>query len=155
MFKYMMKTMFLGSLILLSLSCEENSTNPENQSPVSFLSQSSGCLSNGLPKANGLDSIFTYSFSGGLILDFSVVANCCPDSNRFSVSHIAGTDTLIIAVADTAQSFCHCVCLYMTHAEFMNLPNDHYVVRCTIENSSGQGETIHLVHVDRQQPFKK
>ena len=138
----------LGSLVFLYFSCKEIPTLP-NQSPISFSSQYSKCLSQGLPKISVLDSIFTYSFSDNLITDFSVIANCCPGSNRFSVSSLGGTDTLVVAVADTAQGLCDCVCLYMVHAEFNNLPNDHYVVRCTYGNLTGYHETIHLVRVNR------
>lgn len=149
MFNSTMKKIFLGSFILLLFSCKEKSTGPENQSPVSFTSQYSKCLSNALAKSNSVDSIFTYSFYDTLIIDFSVIVNCCPDSNRFSISYNRGSDTLGIAVADTARDLCNCVCLYMVHAEFSNLPNDHYIVRCTVGKSPGQSETIHLVQVNR------
>jgi hypothetical protein len=150
MFKKMIKSIYLGFIVFLFLSCEDKSTNPGNQSAVSFTSEYTKCLSHGLGKGSGLDSIFAYSFNDTLVLDFSVIANCCPDSNRFSVISLVGTDMILVSVADTMPSLCHCVCLYMTHAELINLPNDHYVVRCRLENSSGVGETIHLVHVNRE-----
>jgi hypothetical protein len=139
----------LGFIVFLCFSCKDKSTNPGTQSPISFSSQSSKCLSNGLSKNSGLDSVFTYSFTQNLIIDFSVNTNCCPDSNRFNISNIIGTDTLIVSVADTARSLCNCICLYMIHVEFGNLSNDHYVVRCRIGNSQGYDDPIHLVNVYR------
>jgi len=140
----------LGFIVFLCFSCKDKSTNPETQSTISFSSQSSKCLSHGLAKSSGLDSVFTYSFTQSLIIDFSVNANCCPDSNRFNISNIIRADTLIVSVADTARSLCHCICLYMIHVEFGNLPNDHYVVRCRIGNSQGYDDPIHLVNVYRR-----
>ena len=138
-----------GFFIFVCFSCKDKSTNTGTQPPISFSSQSSNCLSHGLSKSGGLDSVFTYSFTQSLIIDFSVNANCCPDSNRFNISNIIGKDTLIISVADTARSLCYCNCLYMIHVEFGNLSNDHYVVRCRIGNSQGYDDPIHLVNVYR------
>jgi hypothetical protein len=140
----------LGFIVFLCFSCKDKSTNSETQSTISFSSQSSKCLSNGLSKSSGLDSVFTYSFTQNLIIDFSVNANCCPDSNRFNISNTVGIDTIIVSVADTARSLCSCICLYMIHVEFGNLPNDHYVVRCKIGNSHGYDDPTHLVNVYRK-----
>jgi hypothetical protein len=140
----------LGFLVFLCLSCNEKSTNPDNQSGISFSSRYSTCLSHGLSKSSGLDSVFTYSFTDSLVIDFSVIANCCPDSNRFVVTESAGTDTLVISVADTAENLCYCICTYMVHASFGNLPSDHYVVRCRVGNSQGYVDPIHLVNVYRK-----
>jgi hypothetical protein len=139
-----------GFLVVLCLSCKEKATNPETQTPISFSSQYSKCLSHGLAKARGLDSLFTYTFVDSLVIDFSVNANCCPDSNRFIVTHSIGTDTLIISVADTARSLCNCICLYMIHASFGNLSKDNYTVRCRVGNSHGYDDPIHLVNVNRK-----
>jgi hypothetical protein len=140
----------LGFIVILFFSCKDKSTNPATQSSISFSSQYSRCLSHGLSKSSGIDSVFTYSFTQNLIIDFSVFANCCPDSNRFNITNIIGTDTLIISVADTARSQCNCICLYMIYVEFGNLSNDHYVVRCRIGNSQGYDDPIHLVNVYRK-----
>jgi hypothetical protein len=139
----------LGFLVFLCLSCNEKSTSPDSQSAISFSSHYGKCLSQGLPKSSSLDSVFTYSFTDSLVIDFSVNANCCPDSNRFVVTQRAGPDTLVISVADTAGNLCYCICTYMVHASFENLPNDHYVVRCRVGNSQGY-EDIHLVDVYRK-----
>ncbi len=137
----------VGLTALLCFSCKEKSANPETQAPGSFSYESSKCMRGVLQKASVSDSVFTYTFSDKLIIDFSVTANCCPDSNRFSVSSTTGIDTIVVAVVDTAQNLCKCICPYMIHAEFGNLPNDHYVVHCTIGNSQGYTDPIHLVNV--------
>jgi hypothetical protein len=142
-------TLAIGFLAFLCLSCGEKSTDPDSQSSISFSSRYSKCLSSGLLKSSRLDSVFTYSFTDSLVIDFSVNANCCPDSNRFAVTESAGTDTLVISVADTAGNLCYCICTYMVHTSFENLPNDHYVVRCRVGNSQGY-EDIHLVNVFRK-----
>jgi hypothetical protein len=142
-------TMTLGFIVFLCLSCNEKSTSPDSQSAISFSSHYGKCSSQGLTKSSSLDSIFTYSFLDSLVIDFSVNANCCPDSNRFVVTQSAGTDTLVISVADTAGNLCYCICTYMVHTSFENLPNDHYVVRCRVGNSQGY-EDIHLVNVYRK-----
>jgi hypothetical protein len=130
---------------ILIMNCGRN-PYPE---VVTFYSQSSKCLLNGLSKSADLDSVFTYLFDNNLLIDFSVTANCCPDSNRFSISQITGTDTIIISVADTAQNLCKCVCPYMIHVEFENLSKDHYVVRCRQSNSQGCLDPIYLADVYR------
>ena len=140
----------LGIIVLLSFSCKEKSTGPTTQQPVLFSSRSSKCLSQGFAKSSGLDSVFTYSFTDTLLIDFSAIANCCPDSDRFEISQEIGTDTLIVSVADTALHLCRCVCPYMIEVEFVGLPNDHYVIRCRIGDPQGYVDPIHLVNVYRQ-----
>jgi len=140
----------VGIICILCFSCKEKSANPENQGPVSVSFESSKCMGSVLGKTSASDSVFTYTFTDMLIIDFSVTGNCCPDSNRFSVSSIAGTDTILIAVIDTAQNLCRCLCRYMIHSEFANLPNDHYVVRCTIAPPDGESEQIHCADVYRK-----
>jgi hypothetical protein len=138
----------VGIIALLS-SCTEKSTDPVTKAAPSFSYESSKCLA-GLAKRSLFDSVFVYSFTDTLIIDFSVEANCCPDSNRFEVSWSTVSDTINVSVADTAQNLCRCDCPYLIHAAFANLPNDHYVVRCTIDNYSGVHNPIHLVDVYRK-----
>lgn len=138
-----------GLIFLLCFSCKEKSADPEQKGPSSFTFQSSKCLKNQLLKSSIGDSVFLYRFTDTLTIDFSVIANCCPDSNRFVVSSITGVDTIVVMVADTARSLCNCDCPYMIHAEFVNLPNDHYMVRCTLGRTQDQGEQIHLVDLYR------
>jgi hypothetical protein len=140
----------LALIAFFCFSCKEKSANPENQGLISSSFQSSKCMGSALGKASTSDSVFTYTFSDALIIDFSVTGNCCPDSNRFSVSSAIGSDTIVVAVVDTAQNLCRCLCRYMIHSEFMNLPNNHYVVRCTIAAPQGEAEQIHSANVYRK-----
>lgn len=140
--------LILGFGILMAFSCKDRSTDPEDQ-PTSFNYLSSTCGTRALAKGTGLDSIFTYSFTDKLIVDFSVWANCCPDSNRFSVAYAMAADTIVISVADTARSLCRCTCIYMIHAEFAGLQRDRYVVRCRIGSNQGYDDPIHLAQVFR------
>jgi len=139
-------------IMLLFLSCKEKSTDPQN-AEIAFSVSSSKCALHGLAKGSILDSLFTYSFSNDLLIDFSVWSNCCPDSNRFIINQSSRADTLNVMVLDTAQHLCHCICPYVIHAEFQNLPNDHYVVRCVLQTPTGNPELAHLVHVYRIKCF--
>ena len=134
---------------VLLLSCKDRSTGPDNRAVVTFRSESSGCLSKVTPSTGAVDSSFAYSFHDSLLIDFSVTANCCPDSGRFNISQFAGSDTVVITVTDTAVNGCRCVCPYMIHAVFEHLPNDRYAVRCRICNSGGCSDPIYLVNVRR------
>ncbi len=138
----------VGAIFIGAFSCKEKTTNPPAQPPITFSYESSSCL-RGLPKKSLADSTFVYSFGDTLVLDFSVRANCCPDSNRFRVSWLLSGDTIVVAVADTAENLCRCWCPYMIHTEVAHLPNDHYVVRCTIDNYFSAQNPIHLVNVYR------
>ena len=140
----------IGWLSLVHFSCGDKSTGPGSPAGVSFSWQSSKCIGGGSAKVSGIDSLFAYSFKDSLVIDFSVTSNCCPDSNRFSVSTIAGTDTLAVVVADTAEHLCRCICTYMIHCSFGNLPEDRYVVRCSICSSGGCDDPIYLVNVFRK-----
>ena len=118
-----------GMIIVVFFSCPEKATNPGTQVGPVFSYNSSKCLT-GLPKRGPADSVFVYTFTDTLSIDFSVEANCCPDSGRFVVSNRAGNDTLFITIVDTAEYVCRCICLYFIHAEIANLTGDHYVVKC-------------------------
>ena len=139
----------IGLVILLCLSCKDTSADLAERSPFAFSFQSSKCMNTLSVASSNSDSLFLYSFTDTLVIDFSVVANCCPDSDRFSVAAIPGTDTIVVAVSDTAQSLCNCICPYMIHAEFANLPNDHYVVVCTLGQMQGERLRIHIADVYR------
>ena len=134
-------------LFLFSLSCAGSSTDPGPS--ITFSAQSSKCVAHTSPGVNRLDSLFIYSFTDSLTLDFSVTANCCPDSNRFLISQITGTDTLFITVADTTVQGCHCVCPYLIHARFDSLPFDRYIVRCRLCASGDCDDPIYLEEVVR------
>ena len=139
------------------MSCKDKSTNTVNTKNPSLSYQLSKCiheasyssysLAKGLKTAS--DSIFSYSFSQNLILDFSVTANCCPDSNRFTVGQEIRNDTIIITVLDIAKDGCYCDCVYMVHTEITDLPNYHYTVRCRDGHGQSFHDPLHLVNVVR------
>jgi hypothetical protein len=147
-----MKTwkLLLLCLSLALVACKDRSTNTNDTSTTSFSYETSKCVAQGLPKATALDSIFTYSFDQNLTMDFSVWANCCPDSGRFVLDHTVKMDTILITISDTAQHLCNCICLYMIHAQLTNLSLDQYVVRCRIGNGRTFDDPIHLVTVTRK-----
>ena len=134
-------------LCFFSLSCAKLTTDPG--ASITFSARSSKCLTHNTPGVNGLDSLFLYSFPDSLVLDFSVKANCCPDSNRFSISQTTGSDTIVVTVTDTAENGCRCVCPYMIHTSFESLPYDRYVVRCRLCASGDCDDPIYLVEVVR------
>jgi hypothetical protein len=147
---------FLKIFLLLGLctltACKEKSTEVFPTGIPSFSFEMSQCISSALGKGvNTLpDSICTYSFSDYLILDFSAIGNCCPDSNRFVVNHQIKQDTILITVSDTARSMCYCMCLYMIHTEISNLPLDKYVIRCRLVNGESYLDPMHLITVMRK-----
>lgn len=143
---------FVLIALCIALGCKEKSTElSESGSPV-FSYATSHCVGSGLPKTNVMsgDSIFTYSFHNDLRLDFSSYGNCCPDSNRFIVSSIIRHDTILIAVTDTSENLCRCLCLYMVHSELKGLPLNRYVVQCILADENAVRDTLHTATVIRQ-----
>lgn len=120
------------------LACDR-STGPEQEH---LLYQITGC-GGGLAKSFVADSCFSYQFGTDLIIDFCVTANCCPDSNRFDLSYETRHDTIAIAVQDTAARLCRCICPYVIHAEFHELPLDHYTIQCMYDNRVAYNEEVH------------
>jgi len=114
-------------LIFFFFSCSDKSINSKN---VNLLYQISGCANKGLAKAALTDSGFSYKFNQTLTVDFYVVANCCPDSNRFNLFYEINNNTITVIVNDTAANLCKCVCPYIIHAEFFDLPLQKYVFIC-------------------------
>ncbi|HEY6951490.1 MAG TPA: hypothetical protein VI758_03725 [Bacteroidota bacterium] len=139
-------------LALSMLSCQTKSTNPELQSS-DFKAFSSKCVSAGLTGVSATDSIFTWSYQSSLVIDFSVRANCCPDSDRFFVSHAIAGDTIVITAADTAGNLCRCLCTYMIHAEVNGLTLDRYIIRCRAGNDAVMIDPVHLVEVVRSSVY--
>jgi hypothetical protein len=135
-------------LSLAFIACKDKSTNTNDTPNPTFSYETSKCSGHGLSKGTALDSIFTYSFDQELIMDFSVLSNCCPDSGRFVLNHTINMDTILIAVSDTAQHLCRCICSYMIHTQLTNLPLDQYVVR--IEEGSPSNYLLHLAIVKRK-----
>jgi hypothetical protein len=88
------------------------------------------------------DSCFTAAFTQDLLIDLCLVANCCPDTNRFALNTMINSDTILIAAADTAVSLCHCLCDYRVRAEFHSLPLSQYLVLCSYKDSIIYRETV-------------
>ncbi len=150
----MNKIIFVPLLCALAaFSCKDKPTGSTTDRDPAFAFESGKCAGHNLSKGSALDSIFAYSFAGDLLIDFSVWSNCCPDSDRFTVSYRTGGDTIVISVVDTAAHFCRCVCPYIIHAEFGGLPEDHYVVCCSLSRSDipGAADIIHLADVYRHE----
>lgn len=114
----------------LWLACDQ----PEVE-PYYSLEQIDGC-SSVLARAVTADSCFTYLFDSNLIIDFCVTANCCPDSDRFVLSADIISNNISITVQDTAADLCRCICPYLVHAEFCELPLDDYLVRVLVGTDS-------------------
>ena len=111
------------------------SVSPDNAQ--GSIVQVPGCASAQLAKAGASsDSCLTYLFQGTLFIDFCAAGNCCPDSDRFEIKHEIRGDTISVTVADTAVALCRCMCKYMLHAEFHDLPHDQYVFICKRADAS-------------------
>jgi hypothetical protein len=139
----------LGIVLPFFFSCNEKSVDLKHD--ILFSYRFGSCITGENGENILIDSSFVYSFTDSLVIDFSVPANCCPDSDRFDVIYnLLNEDTLVVSVADTAQNLCYCNCSYMIHAVFQELPDNHYVVRCRLNNYKGTHDPIYLVDVDRK-----
>ncbi|MDZ7304709.1 MAG: hypothetical protein ONB44_21485 [candidate division KSB1 bacterium] len=138
------KFILLSWAFLSMLSCAKQPTDSENEErPVrAELRQIPGCSGHGLTKAAFADSCFSYKFTQDLVVDFCVSANCCPDSNRFQFAYEVRHDTIAVAVADTAANLCRCICDYVIHAEFSDLPRDRYMFLCYYQNKLRYNEIV-------------
>jgi hypothetical protein len=142
---------FILFIVCILLSCKGKSTDPEQIITPIFTSESSKCIPVALARgsASSSDSLFSYSFTQSLVVDFSAHGNCCPDSNRFMVGHEIRNDTILIAVSDTARNLCRCICFYMIHVQVTDLPLDRYVIRCCLADGNSTLDPLHLVTVVR------
>jgi hypothetical protein len=125
----------LVAVLALILSACHKSTEPGSPGVVAY--QVPGCASQ-LGNRVFSDSCFSYQFHDALLVDFCASANCCPDSNRFSIKHRIGTDSIIVTIADTAAQLCFCICPYVLHVEFHDLPEDSYLFVCERRDYSSQ-----------------
>lgn len=132
------------TLLLIILKCEGTLTE---SGKTGNLYQITGCK-NYLQKTTVVDSCFNYSFNETLKIDFCVSGNCCPDSNRFLFTTKIYSDSIIITYADTAANLCRCICNYYIHAEFENLFNESYIVKC-IRIDSLTSTTTYLQRIRR------
>jgi hypothetical protein len=141
-------------LACLVAGCNDKSTEIQTRETTPFSAYTSNCIGLTLARSDGseTDSIFVWSFTDKLIIDFSFLANCCLDSNDSSISRMTAHDTITIAVIDSVDPGCRCPCLYMAHVEVASLPNDCYVVqvRCVVGRSiRPEDPMIHVVNVCR------
>jgi hypothetical protein len=122
----------LAFLILSLLACSESTTKPKTESLVYQVGR---CQHSAAVATLAEDSCFTATFTKNLLVDLCLVANCCPDTNRFALSTLINSDTILIVAADTAASLCRCLCDYRVRAEFHNLPLSQYLVLCSYKDS--------------------
>jgi len=84
------------------------------------------------------DSCFSYRFNGALLVDLCATGNCCPDAERFTIKHNFQNDTIVVTIADTAAQSCRCICRYLLHFEFGDLPYNSYMFICRREDYSSR-----------------
>jgi len=140
------KTILIGVFVIFLLNlfaCSSIVTDTENDNNVFY--QIPGCQNNVLAKTTNNDSCFNYTFHQSLIVDFCVSANCCPDSDRFDLSHNNSNDTIFVAVTDTAAQLCDCICNYNIHFEKYNLLLNSYLFYCSYND-----EILYAVRVIRK-----
>ena len=130
-----MRALSLFSLLFLVACSGEMGPDPVTENPGIIIHQKSGCLANAEQVQTVFaDTCFDYSFDDTLKMDFCFTGNCCPDTNRFTgVVEVTG-QTITIAVTDTAENLCHCVCPYQVHVEISGLSKSAYTVICSDGN---------------------
>ena len=133
-----MKRLIYFILITLTLtvifSCNTAPTNNDDTSKGDIY-QIPGCGNHTLAKStfSPEDYSFVYQFDSKLIIEFVVMANCCPDSDRFDLSYNVNKDTIFVVVEDTARNLCYCTCPYTIHLEINNpLENHYYFIRSVL-----------------------
>jgi hypothetical protein len=132
-------------IILVGYSCNDDPLTSENNA---ILEQIAGCQNNKLNKSVSGDSCFFYTFETELNLQFCVSGNCCPDSNRYTLSSKILRDTIEIAIKDTARNLCKCICQYFIHACFQDLNSDRYIIKC-VQGESIDKKVLYLKEVNR------
>ena len=116
------------------VSCRDSALQPEASANIKQVGK---CNGSGLLKSTQSDSCFVYSFSNVLTIDFCVIGNCCPDSNRFTSTYSLTNDEITIKIKDTAPNLCKCLCRYIIHAEFYDLDSGSYKVICIDGTNNG------------------
>ncbi len=137
--KRIVLSILVSAMAAVLVTCSEKSTGPGNQDVGAKLYQIKGCLSSAKLAIAGLpDSCFGYRFGDTLVVEFCLTGNCCPDSNRFTLTGETRGDTIFVAAADTAERLCYCICDYRVRAEFTNLVLNHYRFICRRSDDSGK-----------------
>jgi hypothetical protein len=134
--------LFAAMLFAVS-SCSDKSNGPETETPIHSIVQVPGCMGGGKEDGASHDSCFAYTFERDLDISWCVPANCCPDSQRFSLSSSVFNDTIMVTVSDTARKLCRCICSYDVHARYIDLPFDSYVVIVDYDDGIYYREIVH------------
>lgn len=134
-----MKTelLIISLSFLFTAACERQTTPPmqNNANVKADLVQLDGCQRGNLSKRSEEDSCFVWSFKGhDLTVNFCVTANCCPDSDRFMLDYNIEDNLIQVTVIDTAGNLCRCICPYLIHTEFTELPLDEYIYKVDYNN---------------------
>lgn len=129
---------FLFSLFLI-YSCS-NSTSPNSNLNLSF-KQIPGCNNTLLSKTLA-DSSFKYTFDTYADISFSLLANCCPENNRFDQITLLNDNTITITVIDTAAQLCRCICNYELNIKVRELTENLYTFICLYGDSILYNEKI-------------
>jgi hypothetical protein len=135
--KVLSRMLWLG-IALSIVGCDLIPQPPDSRNQ---LFQIAGCQSQN-SIATLIDSCFTCQFQDRLIIDFCVTGNCCPDSNRFQLSHQIIDDHITLTAIDTAANLCNCMCPYVIHAEIYGLPLDRYIVTCFVNHEMAYREEV-------------
>lgn len=130
-----MRTPLLFSLLML-WACEgEMGPGKVTEHPGVYVQQMPGCLANTKMTQSVLsDTCFSYSFDDTLVMNFCFTGNCCPDTNRFTGSVVVAGNTINIAVIDTAEQLCRCICPYLVKFQISELNMSEYTVICSDGN---------------------
>lgn len=132
-----MKICGIASIIFLLLAGCVKPGELSGPSPGVSVHQIPGCAQ-GLLRTSSSDSCFEYQFRQTLQIKFCASANCCPDSNRFSIRQRISGDTIYVVIADTARPLCRCVCSYELLLSVDEPDRDEYVFFCTREDYSSR-----------------
>jgi hypothetical protein len=127
----MWRLVIYGVLLCAAITmfaCSEKSTKPTTES---LIYQDGRCRQGDTRAGYIDDSCFSSEFAQNLLIDFCVLANCCPDTNRFALGSLIKGDTIVLTAVDTAANLCKCECPYRIHAEFQSLPLSRYLVLCS------------------------
>jgi len=143
-YKLILLIAFLSTVVFFS--CKDEITFSEVSANIF---QDGKCRGSALSKSSAADSCFSYTFSNTLIIDFCVIGNCCPDSNRFTSSYSVTDSEIVIRIKDVAPNLCKCICKYMMHAEIAELRNDHYTIKC-IQDFTDHDEQLYLKTITRK-----
>jgi hypothetical protein len=141
--KTILITILAGAGVCFFFSCSSQTSDPEVLAQEKFqIYQVPGCVDSARNTIIDNELCFSYSFTDILTVDFCLPANCCPDTNRFEFSYIIAEDHISVAVADTTERLCRCICPYILRAEIHDLPLDRYVFVCTYDGEIWYSEEI-------------